>query len=459
MAASVRVRVEETPRYKGASSTVTPTRISTNVFWPALTGLQLSPGRGRLNRDDEMTGINASRPERDNGGRPTGSASGRLYPNQILPFLLSCGHQPVSGYPKQGNGTNAVQTLTKGGTITGGTWTITWGGETTGPMQWNATAMEIQAFLERFAGVRPGDIVVGGGPVGTTPVTLTFQGNLAAQVIAAATVGVGSLTGSSPTITVSTTTAGAVGSNTDSLGRGATAGVYIWELAERNSALGARARNEAFTLNIDGLYDEQALFAEGMAVNSFAAGGDGSWSADMVGLYAQRYLYDPGLTPAPESEAILPALFADLRTTWLSSGGPVSGFTWSVQHPHQVEDDASRVAGHPGRCYLGGFTTLTGSVDAAAFDKDDWDAMIDARTFPLIADYLVPSKIASTGVGYRLTLSAPACQIGAGGGPEQLQNKLRHSASWPWMAKYSSSSGYAHRLILHTAVSAVETYV
>lgn len=458
MAASVRVRVEETPRFKGAAPAA-PTRISTNAFWPALTGLSLKPGRQRLSRDDEMTGINASRPERDNGGRPSGSASGRFYPNEALVFLLSCGHQPVAGFPKAGNGTNAVQTLTKGGTITGGTWTITFGGETTGPIPHNATAAEIQPFLERFAGVRPGDIVVGGGPINTANVTLTFQGALAAQVVPLVTVGAGSLTGSSPTVTPSTTTAGATGSNVDSLGRGATSGVTIWELEPRNSALGARTRQEAFTLSIDALYDQVGIFGEGMAVQSFSVGGDGSWSADMVGLYAQRYLYDPALTPTPPSEAILPALYADLRTTWVSSGGPVSGFTWGVQHQHEVLDDSSRVAGHPGRCLMGGLTTMTGTVDSSVFDKDDWDLMISAGQFPLVADYVIPSKIASTGCPYRATVSAPGCQLGADGGPEQMQAKLRHGASWPWMAKYQSSSGIGHRIILHTAVSAVETYV
>lgn len=458
MAAGVRVRAEETPRWKGCGS-LTPYRQSTVAFWEPLTSLALSPGRGRLNRDDEMVGLNASRPERDNGGRPTGSAAGRVYPNQLLPFLLACGHQPVSGYPKQGNGTNEVQTITPGGTISGGTWTITWNGETTGAIPYNATAAEIQAFLERFAAVRPGDIVVAGGPVSTGAVTLTFQGQYAATNPAQVTVSAASLTGTAPTLTPTTTTPGAVGSNTDSLGRGATAGVYIWELEARNSALGARRRNEAFTLSFDGLYDEQPIFGEGYAVNSLSVSGDGQWSADMIGLYCQRHLVDPGLTASYDSEAILPVLYSDLRTTWLSGGGPVSGFTWQVSHPHEVVDDAGRVAGHPGRIYLNGITQLAGSLDSGEFDPQDWDYMISAGTFPLTADYIVPSKIASTGVPYRMTVYAPACQLGADGGPEALSNKMRHGASWPWMAKLSQSAGYAHRIILHNAVSAVETYV
>lgn len=457
MAPYVRIRAEETPRYKGAGSS-TPFRLSTNVFWEPGTSAQLSPGRSRVNRDDEIVGLNASRPEIDNGGRPTGGISGRLYPNLILPLLLACGHQPVSGYPKQGNGTNEVQTITPGGTISGGTWTITWGGETTGAIPYNATAAEIQAFLERFAAVRPGDIVVAGGPVSSGAVTLTFQGQYAATNPAQVTVSAASLTGSTPTLTPSTTTAGAVGSNTDSLGRGATAGVYIWELEARNSALGARRRNEAFTFSMDVGYDEQEVFGDGLAVNQLSVSTEGGVSADLVGLYVQRYLASPGVTPSYDSEAIRPVLFSDLRTTWLSGGGPVSGFSWQVTHPHEVIDDAGRVAGHPGRIYLNGITMLSGSLDSGEFDPQDWDNMISAGTFPLTADYVVPSVIAATGCPYRATVYAPACQIGAEGGPEALTQKLRHGATWPWMAKLSVSAGYAHRIILHTAVSAVETY-
>lgn len=460
MAAGVRVRAEERPRWKGAG-TATPYRISSAAFWEAVTALALSPGRQRLGRDDEIVGLNASRPELDNGGRPTGSAAGRMYVNGILPFLLACGHQPVSGFPKQGNGTNEVQTITPGGTITGGTWTVTFNGETSGAIPATATAAEIQAHLERMAAFRPGDVTVTGGPVTTGAVTLTFKGRYAATNPAQVTTSAVSLVGTAPTLTPTTTTPGAVGTNTDSLGRGATAGVYIWELEARNGQLGARNRNEPFTMTIDALYDEQPIFADGYAVNSFQVGQDGSWSADMVGLYCQRYLSDPALTASYDAESIHPILFHDLlpgTSTFLTNTGPVSGFSWQVTHPHEVIDDAGRVAGHPGRIYLNGITMMSGSLDSGEFDPQDWDQMISAATFPLTADYVSPSQVAATGCPYRLTVHAPACQLGADGGPEGLANKLRHGATWPWMAKLSAASGYAHRIILHTAVSAVETY-
>ena len=437
-----------------------PYRKSTVVEYEPFTSLQLQPSQQRINRDDEIIGIPAPRAEIQNGHRPSGSFGARLYPNSMLLFLLSCGHQPVAGYPKQGNGTNAVQTLTKGGTITGGTFTITFGGEATGAIQATATAAEVQAHLERLAAIRSGDVTVTGGPITTANLVLTFGGNYAAKVVTAVTVNTTGLTGTTPTITPSITTAGATGTNLDSLGRGATAGAYIWELESRNGPLGARSYTDAFTISLIANYNEQPVFGEGMAVNSLSVGGDGQVSGDMVGLYVERFLTPPTLTPVYDSEAIRPVLFSDLKTTWLAGGGPVSGFTWRVAHQHEVSDDASiRRPDWPARNLLSRFTELTGTMESSQFDAQDWDVMLAAGTFPMTADYAIPSMIGATGSPYRVTLYAPAAQLGADGGPEQMANKFRHGATWPWKATYSSAAGYAHRLIVHCARSAVEAYV
>ena len=459
MSLTIQAVAEETPRWRGCGAAA-PYRKSTIVEYEPFTGIQLQASQQRINRDDEIIGIPAPRAEIQNGHRPSGSFQARLYPNSLLLFLLSCGHQPVAGYPKQGNGTNCVQTLTKGGTISGGTWTITFNGETTGAISATATAAEVQAHLERLASVRSGDIAVTGGPVTTTNLVLTFQGNYSAKVVPDVTVTTASLTGTTPTITPSVTTAGATGTNLDSLGRGAAPGAYIWELEARNGALGSRGKLDAFTLSLIAAYNEQEIFGEGFAVNRLSVSGDGGVSGDMVGLYVDRFLTTPTLSPVYDSETIRPVLFSDLKATWLSGGGPMSGFTWSVAHQHEVSDDASiRRPDWPARCLLSGRTELTGSMESSQFDAQDWDLMLAAGTFPLTADYVIPSMIAATGSPYRLTLYAPAAQLGADGGPEQMQNKARHGATWPWKATYSSSSGYAHRLIVHCARSAVETYV
>jgi hypothetical protein len=455
---AVRIRVEERPGYKGAATGSSPYRQSTDVNWMPATSLELRPGRQRLGRDDEIIGLNATRPEIDNGGRPSGSMGSLAYANHLLRLLLANGHQVVSGYPKAGNGTNEIQTITPGGTISGGTWTITWGGETTGAMAYNATASEVQAYLERFASVRPGDIVVAGGPVSSGAMTLTFQGQYAATNPAQVTVSAASLTGSSPTLTPTTTTAGVVGTNVDSLGNGAVSGAYIWELEARNSVYGQRPRYEPLSLTIDGSYDDPELFAQGVGVTGLSMGSDGQVSADLIALYCERYLTSPGLSPSYDSEAIRPLLFSDLRMSWLSNSGPISGFSWQTACPMDVIDDATLVAGHPGRLVFTGLTMLSGSVDSGVFDKDDWDYMQSGATFPMTATYRSPSKISTTGVPYRLTLYAPGCQLGADGGPEGLAAKLRHGASYQWMAKYNASAGYAHRIILVNSLSAVDTF-
>jgi hypothetical protein len=101
-----------------------------------------------------------------------------------------------------------VQTVTPTGTISGGTFTMTLLGVTTGPIAWNATAANIKTAIDTAI---PGNTVtVGGGPVNTTPFTLTYTGygNVAQVTIAS------SLTGTTPVLTPTTTTGGTDGSNT-----------------------------------------------------------------------------------------------------------------------------------------------------------------------------------------------------------------------------------------------------
>lgn len=112
--------------------------------------------------------------------------------------------------PFQAAGTAEVQTLTPSGTISGGTFTITFNGQTTAPIIFSATAAVVQAALEALNNVVPGDVLAAGGPANTTPITLTFFGNLIGDA-PAVTVSSASLTGSTPVITPTTTTPGVAG--------------------------------------------------------------------------------------------------------------------------------------------------------------------------------------------------------------------------------------------------------
>lgn len=92
---------------------------------------------------------------------------------------------------------NEVQTITAVPTVSGGTYTITVveTGETTAAIAYNAAAGVVQTALEALASIEPGDIVVGGGPLPGTPMTLTYGGIFAGRNVAQITVGSGSLTG------------------------------------------------------------------------------------------------------------------------------------------------------------------------------------------------------------------------------------------------------------------------
>lgn len=110
---------------------------------------------------------------------------------------------------------NEVQTLTYGGTPNGGSFTLlvpsTKGGgyDQIGPIAWNGTgatqAALIQAALDAYYG--SGQVVV----TGTGPFTLTYSGSEVSSRDIALPIAINNLTGTSPTITPATGTAGSPG--------------------------------------------------------------------------------------------------------------------------------------------------------------------------------------------------------------------------------------------------------
>lgn len=131
-------------------------------------------------------------------------------------------------------GVNEVQTLTgtSGASDVGGTFTISWVLNsvtyTTASLAASATAAQIQTALDNAMPVsymmaptdRPnlggGNFTVGGGPIFTsagavgTAATITFKNNFSGQNVAQVTI-TSSLTGTTPAITPTTTTAGTYG--------------------------------------------------------------------------------------------------------------------------------------------------------------------------------------------------------------------------------------------------------
>ena len=102
---------------------------------------------------------------------------------------------------------NEVQTVTITGAPEGGTFTLTFSGQTTGPIAYNATAAAVQAALEALSNIAPGDVLVTGAAGG--PYTVTFLGAHSGTDTAQMTASGSGLTGgSTPGVTVATTTTG-----------------------------------------------------------------------------------------------------------------------------------------------------------------------------------------------------------------------------------------------------------
>ncbi|QBJ94431.1 hypothetical protein D0Z67_29105 (plasmid) [Streptomyces seoulensis] len=148
--------------------------------------------------------------------------------DQNLHWLEASAYQPErklkSGIPLAQNATtklfepyspvtNEVQTATITGGPTGGTFTLTFSGQTTSAIAYNATAATVQAALEALSNVNPGDIKVTGNAGG--PYTLTFGGQYLGDNVASITATASLTGGSTPGVTMATTTAGGTATASD----------------------------------------------------------------------------------------------------------------------------------------------------------------------------------------------------------------------------------------------------
>ena len=123
--------------------------------------------------------------------------------------LFGSGALPASST----NDVNAVQTITFGGTITAGsTFALVFNGATTAPITYSSTTATLQSNIQAalsnlttLGGTGNNTTLVSAGS--PTSVNITFQNQLAGTVVPTMTAA-SSLTGTSPTVTVATLTAG-----------------------------------------------------------------------------------------------------------------------------------------------------------------------------------------------------------------------------------------------------------
>jgi hypothetical protein len=102
---------------------------------------------------------------------------------------------------------NEIQTATITGTPTGGTFTLTYAGQTTSAIAYNATAATVRTALENLSTVGYGNVNVTGSAGG--PYTVTFTGSLAGTNVAQMTATPSLTGGTSPTVNIATSSAGA----------------------------------------------------------------------------------------------------------------------------------------------------------------------------------------------------------------------------------------------------------
>src|SRR5205085_5126746 len=110
-------------------------------------------------------------------------------------------------------GTNAVQTLTIGGTPTGGTFKLSYEGRRTGNIAWSATnatlLASLQAALDAITGTSWIVATAGTLTAGIGTILLTFSGgDVAARAVNLIVIDTNALTGTAPTLAIATTTPG-----------------------------------------------------------------------------------------------------------------------------------------------------------------------------------------------------------------------------------------------------------
>jgi hypothetical protein len=113
------------------------------------------------------------------------------------------------------NGTNEIQTLTFGATITSGTFKLKFDGETTAAITWTATdatlVSRIDSALEALGTIGTGGVTTTAGTISSGvngTITVTFTGNRAKSNVPLMTVADNSLVGAAHTLAIATTTAG-----------------------------------------------------------------------------------------------------------------------------------------------------------------------------------------------------------------------------------------------------------
>lgn len=207
--------------------------------------------------------------------------------------------------------------------------------------------------------------------------------------------------------------------------------------------------------------DEDVLLTgHGFAVSSLALPSSGELTADWMGLVLNRAAHDSTTNPAVTSAAIPPFRRGDLFLTWLSGGGSVSDFNFTIASAlERVRTMSLNPPSYfPDVLEFGDEQVyVTGSIPKRVLSGTDYDALLAATTFAAKARWTSPKVIGATAYKYSLWVEMPACQYVAGDADE-IGNKRRFGASYDFFAAYDETAGYDVKITLVNDVVAVATY-
>lgn len=142
------------------------------------------------------------------------SANPALQGRSVMKSGIPLGKVTATGlYAPYAGPTNETQTVTVTGSPTGGTFTLTFSGQTTAAIAYNATAATVQSALEALSNIAPGDVTVTGAAGG--PYTVVFGGAYLSDDVTQMTATASLTGGTTPGVTVATTTAGGAATASD----------------------------------------------------------------------------------------------------------------------------------------------------------------------------------------------------------------------------------------------------
>ncbi|MGH8984062.1 MAG: phage tail tube protein, partial [Acidimicrobiia bacterium] len=202
------------------------------------------------------------------------------------------------------------------------------------------------------------------------------------------------------------------------------------------------------------------LRGQGFGVTGLSLNAAGALTAEMTGLLWKRVTGPVFDTPAYDSAAIPPILMSNISLTWLANSAKASDFSLGIGNPLVKAPDLSLNPQPDSPALLEADdqrVRLTGSIAKRILDDEDLDTLIAGTTFSATAKWKSTKSIGGTAYKYTIWVEMPACQYN-GADIEDLGNKRRHPASFPFKATLDEATGRDVRITLVNAVTAISTF-